>query len=301
MERDIIEGYDFFKLSLKIKDIILNELSKFSSGTLQILDKNLKGKHKADEQVYSSLSKFFNTQNLPADIYIESGEPILCDKRAAFCIFIDPIDGSINRDLNVGDPGIIIAYASGSSPRFKDVFEGFVYGLRSKDVYYSKAGKSFYQSNNSSSPIEIHCDNKVISLEDAILYYNDGYGKEFAKQAFHKAGILPFLTKHNNAFDNAGIEICQICRGAAHIRVEARAYQINGKMIGSDHANMLAAFAIGKGSGMLVTDLEGNSLENVKIEIDHAQNFICSSNEKLLQEVLEALKKNQELLRNLIK
>lgn len=295
--------HDFLSLSLKIKDVILQGLSQFPSGHLQLVetkDTDLKGKHQADERVYHSLTRFFDSQQLPVNVYIESGPPLLYGGEAEFCIYIDPVDGSINRDLGVGDPGIVIAYAAGSSPQFKDVFGGFVYGLRSRDTYYSAGGKSFYQPHASAQAVKIFCDQRVTCIRDAILYYNDGYGKDFAVHAFNKAGILPFLVKHHNAFDNAGLEICQLCRGAAHLRVEARAYQLQGRMKGSDHANMLAAFAIGKGAGVLVSDLKGNSFENITIEVDRVQDFICASNENLMQETLEILECNQDLLRRLI-
>jgi fructose-1,6-bisphosphatase/inositol monophosphatase family enzyme len=303
MKADASFKYDFLNLSLHIRDVILQELSRFPSGNLRLLETqgtDLKGKHQADEQLYHALVDFFSLQQLPANIYIESGTPLLYGKDAEFCIYIDPVDGSVNRDLGVGDPGIVIAYATGNSPRFQDVFAGYVYGLRSQDTYYSAGGKSYYQPNDSTHAVEIFCDQRVRRIQDAILYYNDGYGKEFAMQAFHKAGILPFLVKHHNAFDNAGLEICQLCRGAAHLRVEARAYQTKGRMKGSDHANILAAFAIGKGAGILVADLKGNSLDNTIIEVDRVQDFICASNEDLLQEALSLIECNQELLRDLI-
>ena len=139
MRTDTIFEYDFLNLSLKIKDVILRELSQFPSGSLQLLETqgaDLKGKHQADEQVYRSLTQFFSSQQLPANIYIESGPPLLCGTEAEFCIFIDPVDGSVNRDFGVGDPGIVIAYADGRLPQFKDIFGGYVYGLRSRDTYY---------------------------------------------------------------------------------------------------------------------------------------------------------------------
>lgn len=303
MRADDSFKHDFLDLSIEIKKVILHELSRFPSGNLRLLETqgtDLKGKHQADEQVYHALADFFSLQQLPANIYIESGPPLLCGTEAEFCIYIDPVDGSVNRDLGVGDPGIVIAYAAGCSPHFKDVFAGYVYGLRSRDTYYSTDGKSYYQPSDSVHAVEILCDQRVTRIQDAILYYNDGYGKEFAMHAFNKAGILPFLVKHRNAFDNAGLEICQLCRGAAHLRVEARAYQARGRMKGSDHANMLAAFAIGKGAGVLVADLKGNSFDNTTIEVDRVQDFLCASNENLMQETLKILECNQELLRELV-
>lgn len=290
------ENY-ILNLSIKIKNIVLKTLDKFDSDKLQLLSDDLKGKHSCDREVYKRLKDFFLSNMTPANIFIEGEEPILCDRKAGFTVFIDPIDGSINRDLGVGDPGIVVAYSMNNTSRFNDIFSGYVYGLHSGDIYYSVNGKSFYQKRNSSTPVEIRCDDSITSLNEAILYYNDGYGSEFAKQSFRKAGALPFFVQHHNAFDNTALEICQICRGAAHIRVEARSYESKGTMKGSDHANILTAFAIGKGARLIVTDLNGSPLDNVFIELDKTQDFICCSSKKLLFEAIRILKNNKDILK----
>lgn len=102
--------------------------------------------------------------------------------------------------------------------------------------------------------------------------------------------------KHHNAFDNSAIEVCQICRRAAHLRVEARSYEKDGQMKGSDHANMLTAFSIGKKAGLIITNLKGEPLGDVAIELDKVQDFICSSSLELLQETLSLLHKNCQIL-----
>ena len=66
-------------------------------------------------------------------------------------------------------------------PKFKDIICGYVYGLHSGNTYFSKYGKSYYIKKTKSSQKEIFCDSSVKKLKDAILYYNDGYGSEFAK------------------------------------------------------------------------------------------------------------------------
>jgi len=296
MSKNVSQPIDTVKLSKDIQKIVLDELATCPVGKLQLPDNDLKGVHDADKKIYECLVSFFHTQQLPANIYIESSEPIFYHDTPEFCIFIDPIDGSLNRDLKVGDPSISIAYAYGQQPRFSDIFSGYVYGLHSGDSYYAQYGKSYWQPHNHTEAIEISCDTTVTKLEDAILYYNDGYGQNFAKQALLKAGALPLKVKHHNAFDNTAMEICQICRGVAHLRVEARSYHHQGKLKGSDHANMLAAFSIGKTAGLLVTDLAGNVLDNLVIEIDNVQDFICASHENLLSETLDVLANNQALL-----
>ncbi len=287
---------EFLDLSLKIKDIILRCLEAYSSGQLQIDGADLKAEHKADKQVYSELKSYFSLHDAPVKIFVESHPPIETQSKAEYCVFVDPIDGSINRDLIVGDPGIIVCYAKGMSPTFRDVYEGFVYGIHSGDTYFSKNGKAYYIQRGCTVAVKIWCDSHVKNLSDSILYYNDGYGKEFARTSFEKAGILPFLVKHRNAFDNSALEICQMSRGAAHLRVEARSYHAGGKCKGSDHANILPAYAIGKNAGLIISDLDGNSLDDEMIELDKVQDFICCSNSILHQQTLDVIRNNRKMI-----
>lgn len=206
----------------------------------------------------------------------------------------------INRDLGVGDPGCVFAFApvNLNEIRFKDIFGGFVFGLHSNHIYASIYPNTYFYQDCNSDPIKIKCDSHLPDkLIDSYLYLNDGYGSHFAKSAYEKAGALPLFVKHRNAFDNAALEICQICRGAAHIRVEARSTTVNGKLKGSDHANILPAFAIGKGSGLIVTDIEGNSLEDEVVSLDKVSDFICCSNKLLLNQTIDILKNNRKILK----
>jgi fructose-1,6-bisphosphatase/inositol monophosphatase family enzyme len=125
----------------------------------------------------------------------------------------------------------------------------------------------------------------VTRLEDAILYYNDGYGSTFAHAALRRAGFLPLRVRHHNAFDNTALELAQICRGAAHLRVEARSYLRRGIRRGSDHANILPAFALGRYAGLVVGDLDGRPLDELEIDMDRAQDFVVASSHALFDAV----------------
>jgi fructose-1,6-bisphosphatase/inositol monophosphatase family enzyme len=294
----ILKDYDsyFFHLSEKIRKIIMKTLKKHDSNKLKLFDDDLKGEHEADREVYSRLLNFFSKSKIPANVHIEGEESHYYKGNPKFVIMIDPIDGSLNRDLNVGDPGIVVTFSLSLKPKFRDICFGYIYGIHSSDIYYSKNGKSFYKKRGNRA-IEMHCEDTVNQLKDAILYYNDGYGTEFAKASFRKAGALPFFVKHHNAFDNTALEICQISRGAAHIRVEARSYVKGNKLKGSDHANILPAFAIGAPSGLIITDLNGNSIENIEIDLDKTQDFIICANKNLLTEALNIIKDNLNTLK----
>lgn len=87
------------------------------------------------------------------------------------------------------------------------------------------------------------------------------------------------------------------CPGGAHLRVEARSYQKGMKRKGSDHANILTAFSIGKPAGLIIIDLEGKPLDDIIIKLDEPQDFICAVSRELLDETLDVLRNNQKLLR----
>jgi fructose-1,6-bisphosphatase/inositol monophosphatase family enzyme len=282
---------------MNIKKITLSVLSKFKeSKYIDCTGDDLKGEHHADEEVINELQHYFTTENTKYNVFFEGG--IVVQNNASKSLLIDPVDGSINRDLYVGDPGIVVAYAHTNTPAFKDIIGGFVYGIHSNDSYFSIGNKSYLNEKGCTNWEEIYCNNKVTRLEDAILYYNDGYGKEYAKSSYKKTGSLPLFVKHRNAFDNTALELCQMSRGAAHVRVESRSYTKNGKLKGSDHANIITAFAIGKAAGLITVDLNGNCFKHEKINLDDVKDFICCSNKLLLQEVLSVIENNQQILMN---
>ncbi|MFH1856391.1 MAG: hypothetical protein ABH836_04060 [Candidatus Omnitrophota bacterium] len=284
----------FYELSQGIKNVIVEIIDKYTFCRLDLKKEDLKGKHGIDELLYKAIKKFIIENGVPASVYIETEEPLIRDK-ADFSIFIDPVDGSLNRDLGVGDPAIAVTFSFKEKPKFIDICYGYVYGLHSEDTYFTKGGKSYFK-RKASAAIEIQCDKFVKRLKDAILYYNDGYGGEFALNSLKRAGALPLFVKHHNAFDNTAMEICQICRGAAHLRVEARSYEKDGRQRGSEHANMLAAFSIGKNAGLIVTDLNGAPLDEVYIDLDKPQDFICGCGPELLKETIGILERNKHIL-----
>lgn len=292
--------HPFLNLAQSLHKVIVTSLSNRETGCLSLTDpSDLKSEHNVEKHLRDAILNYVQRQDLNINLYIEGHQAILERKQPEMILFIDPVDGSLNRDLQVGDPSIVITYAQKQSPAFKDILGGYVYGLRSGDTYFSVEGKSYYLPCGNKQPLIISCDHSVSQPRDAILYFNDGYGIKFAEQAFLKAGVLPFLVRHRNAFDNASMEICQMCRGAAHLRVEARSFMKDGVMKGSEHANILAAYGIGKGANLLVTDLDGRFLDNTIIEIDHVQDFICCSNRQLLERTIDSIQNNESLLQQL--
>lgn len=282
-------------LSESIKDIVIEVHQQSQSGNLTVKE-NLKGHHSADEIAIERIKKYLAEINIQANIHIEGHEPITQGDNPELSIYIDPIDGSLNRDLRVGNPACVIAMAMNKKPKLKDLQFGYVFDLHSGDTYYSHGNEAFYIPDGEREAVPIKCDSRASKVQDAIAYINSGYGRKFAMQEFLKTGALRLIVKHVNSFDNSAMEICQMARGAAHLRVESRSYTENNVMKGSDHANLLAAMTIGRASGLYITDLQGNLLEDDTIDIDQVQDFICCSNPELLKDTIQTIKRNRWLL-----
>ncbi len=287
----------YLDLSRKLKDVVSGVLKGFPAAKAVLAEGDSALVREANRKIYDLLSAFFRTASLHAAVYIAGHEPLKLPGEPQFNIFINPVDGLLNRHLGVGDPGIAFAYAEGKQPRFKDLVCGYLYCLHSQDEYFSRNGKAYYKRNKTPAAVPIQCDQAVVCLKEAVLYYNLGEGASTARAAFNRAGALPFFTGQHNALDNACAEIGQLCRGAAHLRVEARSCCINGVTKGAGHADMLLAYAIGKYAGLVVSDLEGRNLEECVIDFSQTQDFICAANETLLKEAIDIIKNNGALLR----
>ncbi len=281
-------------MSEKIKDIVTEVHQQFQSGNLTV--KDLKGHHTADEVAIERIKKYLAAINIQANIHIEGHEPITQGNDPELSIYIDPVDGSLNRDLGVGNPACVIAMTMNKKPKLKDLQFGYVFDLHAGNTYYSHNNEAYCIPTGETEAVPIKCDSGATKVQDAIIYINSGYGRKFAMQELLKTGVLRLMAKHVNSFDNSAMEICQMARGAAHLRVESRSYTENNVMKGSDHANLLAAMTIGKAAGLYTTDLQGNSLEDETIDIDQVQDFICCSNPELLKDAIRVIKRNRWLL-----
>jgi fructose-1,6-bisphosphatase/inositol monophosphatase family enzyme len=272
---------------------VVATLGSIADGGLELADSaDLKSHHRVDDQLSGDITAWWQDSRLPVRLYLEGQAPQdPPGGTAVAALLIDPIDGSINRDLMVGDPGFALAVADTPVPRFGDLTGGWVYGLHSGDRYHTAAGQLWWTPRGRPARA-VRCDARVTRLEDAILYYNDGYGSGFAHAALRRAGFLPLRVRHHNAFDNTALELAQICRGAAHLRVEARSYVRRGVRRGSDHANILPAFALGRYAGLVVGDLDGCPLDELHIDMDCAQDFVVASSNALFDAVCAFLGDN---------
>lgn len=201
-----------------------------------------------------------------------------------FQIFFDPIDGSANCDRWVGDPAFVMAISENlDCPTYGDLGFGYVQGLRSGDYYYTLGGRAYHSSAFHRKIYECDCSKAdVDSIEGAVTYLNLGYGSKFGSRAARIAQAVVGRVRDVRGFDNTAMEICEIARNAAHLRIECRQ--------GSEGANLLAAMTILKVAGGAVLQIDGSPLEPLPVQLDEKIDFVAGSNEKLVREAVELAK-----------
>lgn len=194
---------------------------------------------------------------------------------AAFSVYIDPVDGSLNWERGVGDPCIVIAFAD--KPVIETLDElcfTYVRGLRSGDSYYADREAAYYCNALTGNRVRIN-PAAARPLVEATLYLRPGYG--LARNQLVATLPLYLRARDIRAIDNAGIEVCEIARGAADLMVEARN--------GSDFFNLLA-WPILRASGGVLLDLQGEDLTDRRIDFSGVYNYIASHSGSLAEEVV---------------
>jgi fructose-1,6-bisphosphatase/inositol monophosphatase family enzyme len=241
-------------------------------------DRNdLKSSHTVDDRartVVHDILAFYRCNVFVESFCTDTG------KTADFSIYVDPIDGSLNWDRGVGDPCVVITISDKPAATcLDDLIFGYVEGLRSGDIYYTRDHFAFMRSKIIGTEKQIQCSGPL-RLPEATAYLRPGYS--MAERQLKHTFPLFLLARDIRAIDNAGMEFCEIARNAADIMVEARN--------GSDFFNLLA-YPILKNAGGLLVDLNGDALGPQPIEIDKPYDYIACNNRMLLDEALNVMKR----------
>ncbi len=264
------------QLSFKVKDLLL-EVRKHTGyiGDTNLNPNHLKSCHAVDKPLHEYLCHFLKDHK--ANIFIESSQPVLRED-AEFSLFIDPVDGSLNWDREIGNPCFVAAFSSKTNDvTYQDLEYGFVKNFRTNDVYQAKNGKSYYYSSLTDKQIEIKCQGQV-DLKNARGCLRPGYS--LATNQFAATAPLFLLAKDIRSEENTGIELCYIARDALDFIVEARK--------ASDDFNLLA-YPIIKNSGAIISDLNGAGFSGKIISQTGKQDFIVSNSKKLHYEILKQI------------
>jgi len=272
---------DFIQISKELFIHLHRELNfirkdKGLYGLNKAHDQGVKDTHHIDEIAFKLIKEHF--EKLPVNVYLE-GFPPITNHAAKYNFYIDPVDGSRNWDRGVGDPCFCLA-VSENKPylTFRDLMFAFIGGYHSKDQYYLEDNSPIYESHLLQKKIVLRHISKVQTLNAAHAYLKPGYSA--AKYHFDFCLPIYYRVKDIRSIDNSGMDLCEIARGAADFAIEARQL--------SDFYNLLA-YPIFHASGGVITDLTGQDLIDREFNIDSQYDFIASSNNVLLSEILEVL------------
>jgi hypothetical protein len=103
------------EVAAALEATVVATLGSIANDGLELADgADLKGHHRVDDQLSGDITAWWETSRLPVRLYLEGQAPQdPPGGTAVAALLIDPIDGSINRDLMVGDPGFALGRYAG--------------------------------------------------------------------------------------------------------------------------------------------------------------------------------------------
>lgn len=244
---------------------------------------DLKSGHAVDRHAARAARRALGERR--CNIHIE-GEARRADPEAGFCVYIDPLDGSLNWDRGVGDPAFVLAAAPGpAAASLDDLAFAYVEGLHSGDCYYTREGRAVYR--HALAGDEVSLDARApVSVASATGYIRCGYGG--ARRQLEWTLPLLLAARDLRAIDNAGTEFCEIARNAAHFMVEARGL--------SDGYNLLA-WPIVRAAGGALLDLEGGELAPRPFDPAAPVDYVLAGSRALADDVVARMREGREAAR----
>ncbi len=239
---------------------------------------DLKSGHRIDAHAIAVVREVLVDQR--CNVRIEGGDDDI-DPEAAFCLYIDPVDGSLNWDRGIGDPAVALAVAAG--PRAEcldDLALAYVEGLRTGDRYWMGGGDGVYHYDAvRESSAAIACTGPE-ALAQATAYLRCGYGG--ARPQLAASLSLMLAARDVRAVDNAAMECAEIARGAADLLVEARGI--------SDGYNLLA-YPLARAAGAVLTDLDGADLGPQPFRPDEPVDYVLAGNRGLANQAIALMQR----------
>lgn len=264
-------------IASEVRATLLQRSDSAASGESLADPADLKSIHDIDVRAAAIARR--SLEDFRCNLVIE-GEAADIDADAAFCVYLDPVDGSLNWDRGIGDPAFVLAAAPG--PRadcLDDLHFVYVEGLRSGDRYRTAGGISFHRCHMTG--LERHLQTAAPErLADATGYLRTGYGG--ARRQLAVTLPLYLGARDLRAIDNAGTEFGDIARNAAHFLVEARGI--------SDGFNVLA-WPLVRAAGGVLCDLDGSALGAAPFEPEAPLDYLLAGNPVLADALLGCMQR----------
>jgi len=251
------------------------------------IDKTLKGKHRVDATSEKAIGEYIATLNSkgfgPYNLFFESKS--IRVPNAIASIFVDEVDGSLNMERKTGNPSFIFGYSKkiGDDIKLNEFEFVLVKSYLTGDEYIATKGDGAKFIDHRTGQVIPIVSSGPEKISDAVAYLRTGYGK--AAEQLSKDLPLHLNVKDIRAFDNTGIELCELARGAAHLIADFRGV--------SDTQNLIPYLIIKEAGGEIVNE-NGGEIGDENIIENRTFNFIAASNKSLLEDVKEKLKDYEE-------
>lgn len=263
-----------------IRERLKQRLALYGPGETLSDTESLKSSHAIDEFASDIAVEFLGDYR--CNIFIE-GRRTRYDPYAPTSFYIDPVDGGTNWDRCVGDPAFVIAACGRPAARtLADLESAYVEGLASGDRYWAESGEAIYYCARVGRTATIG-PRPAVPLARATGYLRFGYSG--AREQLKASISLMLESRDLRAFDNAGMEVCELARGAADYIVDARGL--------SDGFNLIS-YPILRAAGGVLLDLDGGSLEDQPFDPASHYNYIAVSSAELGRDVVTRIRASRE-------
>ena len=266
------------KIASRVSARLIEHLTKNGYQGIQSEEpEKSKATHKVDKIAADEILD--TLQGVSCQLFLESFQQVSVEN-PDFSIFIDPVDGSVNWDLGIGDPATCIAFCSAKSEvTFNEIEFVYVQGLRSGDVYFfdKNSDEAWYKNflTNRKWPIK---KTEPVALRQAMGYLKTGYGG--AAKQLNKTLPLFNQCKDIRSIDNSAMEFAELSRAATDFIVDARDL--------SDSFNLLT-YPLVKHAGGVITDLSGKDIGEYCIVPEKVINYIAAGSKTLHEEIMNAM------------
>lgn len=210
--------------------------------------------------------EFFEKEGISINIITEEKGVKIIDTNH-LTLIIDPIDGSKNAISGIPFFSTSIAIADGET--LKNLQLGYIINLVNGDEFWAKRGEGAFFNGK-----KIKTDKKSKSLIIAF---------EASNPYIAIKNILPLLKIANRVrcFGSTALDLAYLSMGALSIFVTPTPSRI---------FDFSAGILIAKESEATITDIEGNSIEELPIAFDTKTTLIVSSSELLHKKAMELIR-----------
>ncbi len=222
IEREImsIEWIDILKKAVKFAYNKVNSLLGTLEGAEITNEKGAGGDitTKIDSIAEQALIDEIKKNNIDFHLISEEiGEKYLGDKKnydkCMDYIIMDPIDGSLN--ANRGIPFCCISVAHANGPNSRNITEGVILNLYTKDIYWAIKGKGAYSNNRAISV------SKLDDIDRAVIGVALNTSEPFSRVVQRYKPIIDEVYKVRT-MGSVALELCQVAEGALDLFIDVR-------------------------------------------------------------------------------